>query len=333
MRRLLLGSAALAALLAVDAALAADLEVRPAPPAQPIPYPDWTGFYFGIEGGYGWGTDSFGFGGKVTTLDPHDFITFSEPLVKFGTRVFDLPLVIPGINTINTSGHLFGGFAGAQQQLGSWVIGIEADFDGANMTGSASSTVVTNRTTAAQPFQTTTLAFAGPPIYTVSTTSFGGVYNPGATSTTTSNLSVTRAIDELASVRGKIGFAPWQYLMIYGTGGLALAHQTTDISFNQTTTGLTIGVDNTTFFHTAPMIPFATSTSATASNGAVLFGWAAGAGVDYKLTRNLLVGAEYLHYDFGKVGFSLNNSGGVSLAGSGKTTVDAVKARISWMFN
>jgi len=332
MRRLLLGSAALAALLAVDAALAADLEVKAPPPR--IAYPDWTGFYVGIEGGFGRGSDSFGFGGRVSTLDPHDFITFTEPQVQFATRVFDLPLVIPGIGTINTSGYLFGGFAGAQQQVGNWVIGMEADMDGANITGSASSTVVTNRTTTAQPIQITTLSFAGPPPYTVATTSFlQGVDNPGAISTTTSNLSVTRAIDELASVRGKIGFTPWQYLMVYGTGGLALAHQTTDITFSQTTTGLMIGDNNAPVFHTAPTIPFTTSTSATASNGAVLFGWALGAGLDYKLTRNWVLGAEYLHYDFGKVGFSLNNSGGVSLAGSGKTTVDAVKGRISWLFN
>jgi outer membrane immunogenic protein len=162
------------------------------------------------------------------------------------------------------------------------------------------------------------------------------VFNPGAIATTTSNLSVDRKIDGLASVRGKLGFTPWQTpwqcLMVYGTGGLALAHQTTDITFSQTTTGLMIGTDSAGS-HATPTIPFTTSTSATASNGAVLFGWAAGAGLDYKLTQNLIIGAEYLHYDFGKVGFALNNSGGVSLAGSGKTTVNTIKARISWLIN
>ncbi|HEY6258827.1 MAG TPA: hypothetical protein VIY51_23875 [Xanthobacteraceae bacterium] len=332
MRRLLLGSVALAALMGTDAAMAADLVLKARPPAPPVPYSDWTGVYVGIEGGYGWGNDSFGFGGQTTTRGPRDFITLTKPLDPFGTRVFDLPLVIPALDSIKTKGFLFGGFFGAQTQMGLWVFGLEGDFDGADIKGSGSSTVITHSTTAAQPFATTTFSFPGPPPFTTTTTSFGPVFNPGAISTTTSTLSVDRKIDELASVRGKVGYTPWECLMLYGTGGLALAHQTTDIAFNQTTTGLMIGTDSTGF-HTAPTIPFTTSTSATASNGAVLFGWAAGGGLDYKATQNLILGAEYLHYDFGKVGFSLNNSGGVSLAGSGKTTVDAIKGRISWLIN
>jgi outer membrane immunogenic protein len=335
MRKLLLGSAALAVLMGTHTAMPADLVVK-APPPYPVqlPYPDWTGFYIGIEGGYGWGNDSFGYGGRVSTLGPQDFITFSEPLVSFGTRVFDLPLVIPGLDSIQTKGFLFGGFFGWQVQQGNWILGLEGDIDGANIKGSASSTVVTNATTTAQPFETTTFSFAGPPPFTQTITAFGPVYNPGAISTTTSTLTVNREIDALASVRGKLGFTPWQCVMIYGTGGLALAHQITEITFSQTTTGLMIGQPpGNTVFRTAPSIPFTTSTSATASNGAVLFGWAAGGGIDYKVTQNLIIGGEYLHYNFGKVGFALNNAGGVSLAGSGKTTVDTIKARISWLIN
>jgi opacity protein-like surface antigen len=288
-----------------------------------------------LEAGYGWGNDSFGYGGRVSTLGPQDFITFSEPLVSFSTRVFDLPLVIPSLDSIQTKGFLFGGFFGAQRQWGNWIIGVEGDIDGAGIKGSASSTVVTNSTTGAQPFQITTLSFAGPPPYTETIrVPLEGVLFPGAISTTTSTLSINREIDALASVRGKLGFTPWDCVMVYGTGGLALAHQITDITFSQTTTGKMIGqASGNTNFQTAPTIPFTTSTSATASNGAVLFGWAAGFGLDYKFTPNLIVGGEYLHYDFGKVGFALNNAGGVSLAGSGKTTVNTIKARISWLIN
>jgi outer membrane immunogenic protein len=330
MRKLLLGSVALAVLMGTNTAMPADLEYFKSPPLLPPPPPPWTGLYIGVEGGYGWGNNSFGFGGRTTTLGPQTFITKSDP---FGTVVFDLPLVIPALDSIKTNGFLFGGFFGVQRQWGNWVLGLEGDVDGANIKGSASSTAVTNSTTAAQPFSSTTFPLPGPPPFTVTFTTFGPVFNPGAIATTTSTLTVDREIDELASVRGKLGFTPFcQCLMLYGTGGLALAHQITDITFSQTTTGRMIGTDSAGP-HATPTIPFTTSTSATASNGAVLFGWAAGFGVDYKLTPELIIGGEYLHYDFGKVGFALNNAGGVSLAGSGQTTVNTIKARISWLIN
>ena len=339
MKKLLLGSAALAALMTTDCATAADLWVKAMPPPAPVQYSDWTGVYVGIEGGYGWGNNSFGYGGQSSTRDAQDFNTFTTAPVPYCdptyfTRVYNLPLVIPGLGSIATRGFLFGGFLGAQRQTGSWVLGLEADFDGADITGSGSNTLVTKASTTAQVFTSTTTSFAGPPPYTTTiTAAITPVYNPGAISTTNSMISVDRKIDDLASVRGKLGFTPWQSLMLYGTAGLALAHQTTDVSFMQTTTGTMIGVDSKGVFHAVPTIPFSSSVSANASNGAVLFGWAAGGGLDYKLTQNLILGAEYLHYDFGKVGFSLNNSGGVSLAGSGKTTVDAIKGRISWLIN
>ena len=46
-----------AALLVLSAstALAADLTYEPAPVAAPIEVFNWTGFYVGVHGGYGWG--------------------------------------------------------------------------------------------------------------------------------------------------------------------------------------------------------------------------------------------------------------------------------------
>src|ERR1700686_3623118 len=262
MRKLLLGSAALAALMATGTAMAADLVVKPIPPVAPVQYSDWTGVYVGVEGGYGWGNDSFGFGGQNSARVPQDFNTFTAPPVPYCdptyfARVYNLPLVMPGLDSITTGGFVFGGFLGAQKQSGFWVLGLEVDFDGADITGSGSSTVVTNASTTAQVFRSTTTSFAGPPPYTTtSTIAITPVYNPGAISTTNSTLSVDRKIDDLASVRGKFGFTPWQSLMFYGTAGLALAHQTTDVSFTQTTTGTMIGVASKGVFNKAPTIPF-----------------------------------------------------------------------------
>jgi len=53
LRKLLLSSAAATAM--VGSALAADLPSRRPPPVLPVvPLFTWTGFYVGVDGGYGW---------------------------------------------------------------------------------------------------------------------------------------------------------------------------------------------------------------------------------------------------------------------------------------
>src|SRR4051794_41834649 len=57
MKKILLGTVALFALGMAGPASAADLAARPykaAPIAAPMMY-DWSGFYIGANGGYGWG--------------------------------------------------------------------------------------------------------------------------------------------------------------------------------------------------------------------------------------------------------------------------------------
>ncbi len=84
---------------------AADRPVpRPAYPtkAYTAPLYDWTGFYAGINGGYGWGNSRF-------TVD--------------------------GSNT-SPEGALLGGTIGYNYQWGQTVFGVESDFDWNNMKGS-----------------------------------------------------------------------------------------------------------------------------------------------------------------------------------------------------
>jgi outer membrane immunogenic protein len=101
------------ACLAVGAisAQAADM-----PRANPLPYYNapaveapfsWTGFYLGINGGYGWGRSSW-----------------SDP--AFGADS----------GSFNTSGGLLGGQLGYNWQTGPIVLGIETDADWTNIKGS-----------------------------------------------------------------------------------------------------------------------------------------------------------------------------------------------------
>ena len=92
-------------------ALAADLPQRPvaAPLLSPTPVYNWTGIYFGINGGGGWGRQ--------------------EALNIITNRFAN--------DSISLSGGVLGGTVGAQIQSGHVVLGFEADLDWASLKGSA----------------------------------------------------------------------------------------------------------------------------------------------------------------------------------------------------
>jgi outer membrane immunogenic protein len=112
MKRLTL--AACAGLLAAATALpsfAADMPLGyPPPPMSGAPF-YWTGFYVGLNGGYGLGTSQW-----------------TAPAPGFSTGSFD------------TNGGLFGGTVGYNQQMGTWVLGLEGDGAASWMQGSDTAT-------------------------------------------------------------------------------------------------------------------------------------------------------------------------------------------------
>jgi outer membrane immunogenic protein len=98
--KFLCGVTVLASLAAgAGAAAAADLAVKaPVYKAAPIIVSDWSGFYVGINGGGGWADNS-----------------------------------INGFSLNNASGGTFGGQLGYNWQFGQFVVGLEADIDGADI--------------------------------------------------------------------------------------------------------------------------------------------------------------------------------------------------------
>jgi outer membrane immunogenic protein len=107
MRKILLGSVGLAAMLA-GPAIAADMPVRPLPP--PVAYYDWSGAYVGAN-----------IGGIWSTFDQ----TFPNPPLFGGTG----PGNTRSFSTSPDDG-IFGFHAGAQWQWGAWVLGVEAALSG-----------------------------------------------------------------------------------------------------------------------------------------------------------------------------------------------------------
>ncbi len=123
MRCLLLRSVATVSAIALtQMASAADLPLK-APVYLP-PAIDWSGWYVGLNAGYGWGS-----GPVSSTAVPTGGLVpgIAEGLATFATYNLD-----PGRN-----GFIGGGQAGYDWQFNNWVTGIEADIQGLANSGKA----------------------------------------------------------------------------------------------------------------------------------------------------------------------------------------------------
>jgi outer membrane immunogenic protein len=140
----------------------------------------------------------------------------------------------------------------------------------------------------------------------------------------TQTVSGIAKIDELGSLRARVGFVPAPNLLIYGTGGLGFAHAKNDFTFTYSTQ---LGPNQ-------PTVPSIVSTSA---GGTSMLGWAAGAGIDWKWVTDagsaFVFGVEYLHYDFGTQTVTVSNNAGASSAFHTSVSADTVKGRISYLFS
>lgn len=162
-------------------ALAADIPMK-APP-RPLPVaPSWTGFYIGVNGGGVFGDTD------VT----HTGIPVGSVLAS-GDYTLDHHL----------SGWLAGGQIGYNWQIGSsWLWGLEADFDAADIHGDGS--------------------LSGP----------GVAQRNGAAAALGNFVNAHDKIDFFGTVRGRFGGLVTNDLLLYATGGLAYAHIKTSGQFH-----------------------------------------------------------------------------------------------------
>lgn len=176
MKNRLLGSVALVAMGIAVPASAADLGARPYQ-APALPYVasiyDWTGFYIGANGGYGWARQCL----DITQLGFVD--VFAEGCNEKG-------------------GGIVGGQIGYRWQAGTWVFGLEAQGDWANLR--------------------TERDFVNTPLL-------------NTTNTWKSNIT------GLGLFTGQIGYA-WNTALLYVKGGAAVANQRFDIFNTFTGIGL-----------------------------------------------------------------------------------------------
>jgi outer membrane immunogenic protein len=162
MKKILLSSVAFLGL--ATGAMAADLPSRMAPAPAPmiaaVPVFTWTGFYVGVNAGYGWNNND----NNSTLLVP-------------GVGLVDLN------NGGDDGGFVGGGQIGYNYQIGSFVVGLEADLQWADVGGNNDD-----------------------------------VFVPGVGFVNTGN----RNTDWFGTVRARAGFA-FDRVLIYATGGFAFA--------------------------------------------------------------------------------------------------------------
>jgi len=155
-------------LLLAGPALAADLS-RPPPykaPPPVLPVFSWTGWYIGGNAGYGWGS------GTNPSISSDDF-------------TFD-PGTFP---SVSPRGFIGGGQIGYNWQVNpSFVLGLETDFQGADIKGSGSN-----------PFT---------------------LLNPAGAATGAGTASLSEKLDFFGSARARAGLA-FNNWLLYGSGGLA----------------------------------------------------------------------------------------------------------------
>jgi len=245
--KLLLGTTMIAGLMIAGAAQAADMPLKAPPRAAPV-YNDWTGFYLGVHGGYGWGK------GK-----PDDSDAIAD-------------LTDPSFHDPKPKGGVFGGHAGYNWQTGRFVGGLEVDYSFASLK---------------------------------ETQSFSDTFE-NCDGDCTFSRTLRSKVDALASARARSGFLVTDSLLAYGTAGIGWARSQATATFTN-------------------CLQCETETFTAKSNN---FGWVAGGGLEYKLTQNILLRGEYLHYDFGSVGYAFEDGPTVNV----KLTVDVARGGLSFKF-
>ena len=268
----LISGIALGLLATMGSAGAADMALK-APPIAPIVDP-WTGWYVGANVGYSWA--------HWSTNNTAGAALFPAA-GGFGTN--DNP---------NVKGWLGGVQAGYNWHFSPQALfGLEADIDASGERASDGATGVLAAVNV--PFNPLP-GFPG---------SNPGCRVAGCTLTTVGNDTNNWKLQWLSTFRARFGITPDPSLLLYATGGLAIAGTHFATTAGATTATLTSN------FNGQVLSVVAGAGGVSAAGTETRAGFAVGAGVEKKIAQNWSVRAEYLYVDLGSHTF---------LAGTGLDT-------------
>ncbi|HEX8664767.1 MAG TPA: porin [Beijerinckiaceae bacterium] len=296
MKKFLLSSVALVGFTA--GAMAADLPRRAAAPVfAPVPVFTWTGFYVGVNAGYGWGNDDDNgvcgvFGGctGALTVDVAPGVVAPVTAAPFSA--------IPG-GFVGNGGNRDGFLAGAQIGFNyqftpgsGFVVGVEADIQWADFGNNNNNGFFGGNN-----------LFAANPVAPFLVPGFGIVaVPPGGANVALFNRGGfgrgNDGSDWFGTARVRVGYA-FDRVLVYATGGFAFTDRGNN---NNGFFGVTNGGQLPAAFYVTPA---AALTGSTVSSGGFFgrnndsdIGWVLGAGVEYAWTNNLTVKLEGLWVNF-----------------------------------
>ena len=221
----------------------------------------WAGFYLGGQVGYSSGDANF----SSTTQSPIAY-ALRDTTLESAAAPSDWPVLGTGYH----SAAGFGGFVGYNTQFERLVLGVEANYDQANLSFTAPSSPISRITS------------AGSNSYLVNITGSG----------TASSL-------DYGTLRGRAGWAMGNFLP-YAFAGLAIGKSDVNIMAtvageeNPPTTGSCSSASS------PPCTPFSFTGTAGRGND-WMYGFTVGAGLDVALTRNVFLRAEYEYVQFAPV--------------------------------
>jgi outer membrane immunogenic protein len=103
-------------------------------------------------------------------------------------------------------------------------------------------------------------------------------------------------VDWFSTIRGRLGYLPLNNLLLYGTGGVAIAGVKQDVAYNNN--GAATVADQDGNCAPGPGACYAGSSSRTA------IGWTAGGGLEYAFADRWSARTEYLYIDLGDNNFT-----------------------------
>jgi outer membrane immunogenic protein len=255
------------------------------PVADPPKYARWSGFYGGGVLGADFHGVTFANDGNTTlsTIRSSDAIVGAVPM---GT--------LPGLANANVASPSFGGFFGYNYQIDDIVLGVEAMFNQTSATASSSQTQYATQSQL-NAGSVTLDGFSTPT--TVSQTR----YTP--TSVYESNAASARLLD-YGTVRIRGGWA-FDSFLPYVMVGVSVARveltQVTAINYHGTSLSSftnTAVTPNVTTFSANPNVNVAYAVNQSTS-GRYFFGFSAGLGLDYELTRHIFLRGEVEYIQLG----------------------------------
>jgi outer membrane immunogenic protein len=190
---------------------------------------------------------------KTTALDAVDDPGF-DPVDPFALSAMS------SIRAGGGNGFIGGGQIGYNHQFGDFVIGAEADFHGTTLYGSG--------------------------------LAVGAGYDPSSGSAPLTVTTAQKSLQNLGTVRGRVGYLVTPTLLVYGTGGFAYGQTNLNVSITSNDMASVYG-----------------SALGTTSFLSIREGWAAGGGFEWMFWPGWSAKLDYLYYDLGTLSPGMDGIG------------------------